>query len=68
MLFGGHTDWGPKRVGGTLFGITSAVFATGAFICIRCGPWIVAVLDNKLLACSRCSSGSNEQQLTLLQT
>ncbi|WIA15998.1 hypothetical protein OEZ85_012734 [Tetradesmus obliquus] len=35
MLFGGHADWGPKRVLGTLLGVTSAVFATGAFICIR---------------------------------
>ncbi|KAF6266011.1 hypothetical protein COO60DRAFT_639078 [Scenedesmus sp. NREL 46B-D3] len=35
MLFGGHMDWGPRRVGGTLFGVVSAVFATGAFICIR---------------------------------
>uniref|UniRef100_A0A383VLI0 EamA domain-containing protein n=1 Tax=Tetradesmus obliquus TaxID=3088 RepID=A0A383VLI0_TETOB len=35
MLFGGHADWGPKRVMGTLLGVTSAVFATGAFICIR---------------------------------
>eukprot|EP00878_Enallax_costatus_P033869 GHUV01037445.1.p1 GENE.GHUV01037445.1~~GHUV01037445.1.p1 ORF type:complete len:347 (+),score=68.22 GHUV01037445.1:413-1453(+) len=34
MLFGGHADWGPQRIFGTLFGVISAVGATGAFICI----------------------------------
>lgn len=35
MLFGGHADWGPDRILGTMFGVISAVGATGAFICIR---------------------------------
>lgn len=35
MLFGGHTDWGVRRLLGTLFGVIASVFATGAFISIR---------------------------------
>lgn len=35
MLFGGHEDWGPRRVWGTVLGAVAACCAAGAFICIR---------------------------------
>lgn len=35
MLFGGHADWGPKRILGTSLGLVSAVCCAGAFISIR---------------------------------
>lgn len=35
MLFGGHEQWGPRRVWGTATGVVSAFFCAAAFISIR---------------------------------
>jgi drug/metabolite transporter (DMT)-like permease len=35
MIFGGHAQWGPRRVWGTGFGLFSAICCAGAFISIR---------------------------------
>jgi drug/metabolite transporter (DMT)-like permease len=35
FMFGGHAEWGPRRAAGTSVGLLSALFAAGAFVCIR---------------------------------
>lgn len=35
FLFGGHADWGPRRLLGTVCGILSPVFGAGTAYCVR---------------------------------